>query len=207
MPVPPADQRLPKQERGVRPARAIPYTLHADGRAEDDAFRIDFRNSGGVAAVFQVREAGSADAPRSYTVEPGRHLTDMWDVTSGHDLSVHGPNGFFRRFTGAEPSWRSTDLAITPSYDEHGYTLVLELRNGGAKRVEVTVCDAYHSRPVTLSLRPGETQRARWELSRTHGWYDLTVTVAGDSRFTQRYAGHVENGKDSISDPALGGLV
>ncbi|MFI6064160.1 phospholipase domain-containing protein [Micromonospora sp. NPDC051227] len=54
----------------------VPYTLHADGHHGDDSFRIDFRNSGGVAAVFQVRQAGSADAPRSYTVEPGKQLTD-----------------------------------------------------------------------------------------------------------------------------------
>ncbi|MFC3502797.1 phosphocholine-specific phospholipase C [Micromonospora krabiensis] len=204
VPVPPVDQRLPKQERGVRPARALPYTLHATGRSGRDGFRIDFRNTGGAGAVFQVREAGSADAPRTYTVEPGRQLTDTWPSRSGHDLSVHGPNGFFRRFTGGR---NAADLEITPSYDEHGYKLVLDLVNHGSKRVEVTVRDGYHGRPVTLSVRPGATERAKWTLERTHGWYDLTVTVAGDPGFAHRYAGHVENGRDSISDPALGGLV
>jgi phospholipase C len=33
------------------------------------------------------------------------------------------------------------------------------------------------------------------------------VTVAGDPTFEYRLAGHVETGKDSFSDPALGGLV
>ncbi|MFI6243885.1 phosphocholine-specific phospholipase C [Micromonospora sp. NPDC050795] len=202
VPVPPTDQRLPKQEHGVRPARAIPYTLHADGHRGDDSFRIDLRNSGGVAAVFQVRQAGSADAPRSYTVEPGKHLSDTWPVTSGYDLSVHGPNGFFRRFADGR-----SHLDVTPAYDEHGYKLALTLTNRGSKRVEVTVRDGYHARPVTLSLRPGEIERATWPLARTHGWYDLTASVAGDAEFAYRCAGHVENGKDSISDPALGGLV
>ncbi|MBQ1028501.1 phospholipase C, phosphocholine-specific [Micromonospora sp. C97] len=202
VPVPPADQRLPKQEHGVRPARPIPYTLHADGHLADGAFRIDFRNSGGVAAVFQVRQAGSADAPRSFTVEPGKHLSDTWKVESGYDLSVHGPNGFFRRFTGGR-----SNLDVTPSYDERDFKVALTLTNRGSKRVEVTVRDLYNSRPVKLSLRPGETERAQWPLSRTHGWYDLTVSVAGDAAFEYRYAGHVENGKDSISDPSLGGLV
>ncbi|MEU8110876.1 hypothetical protein [Micromonospora sp. NPDC048947] len=69
VPVPPTtDKRLPKQEHGVRP---IPYTLQADGHHGDDSFRIDLRNSGGVTAVFQVRQAGSADAPRSYTDRRG----------------------------------------------------------------------------------------------------------------------------------------
>ncbi|GAB4106539.1 phospholipase C, phosphocholine-specific [Micromonospora taraxaci] len=202
VPVPPTDQRLPKQEHGVRPARAIPYTLHADGRRDGDSLRIDFRNTGGAAAVFQVRQAGSADAPRSYTVEPGKHLTDTWTIGSGYDLSVHGPNGFYRRFTGGR-----AHLDITPSYEERNDKVVLTLKNPGSKRVEVTVTDRYHSRPVTLSLRPGHTERAHWQLSRTHGWYDLTVTVAGETDFAYRYAGHVENGKDSISDPSLGGLV
>jgi len=44
-------------------------------------------------------------------------------------------------------------------------------------------------------------------LVRFHGWYDLIVTVAEDSAFHYRLAGHVETGKDSFTDPALGGLV
>lgn len=202
VPVPPADQRLPKQEHGVRPARPIPYTLHADGRRDGDALRIDFRNTGKVAAVFQVRRAGSADAPRSYTVEPGKHLSDTWPATSGYDLSVHGPNGFYRRFTDGR-----SRLDVTPTYGERDDKLAITLTNRGSKRVEVTVRDGYNARPVTLSLRPGVTERATWALARTHGWYDLTVSVAGDAEFAYRCAGHVENGKDSISDPALGGLV
>ena len=44
-------------------------------------------------------------------------------------------------------------------------------------------------------------------LDQFYGWYDLIVTVAGDPTFQYRLAGHVETGKDSFSDPALGGLV
>ena len=40
-----------------------------------------------------------------------------------------------------------------------------------------------------------------------HGWYDLVVTIAEDPAFQVRLAGHVETGRDSYSDPALGGLV
>jgi phospholipase C len=207
VPVPPLDQRLPRQERGVRPARAIPYTLHATGRAGDGSFSIDFRNSGGATAVFHVRQAGSAGDPRSYTVEPGRHLTDTWRFESTYDLSVHGPNGFFRGFKGGSPGRHSTKLDVEASYDERGFKLVLELSNRGSKPVEVTMRDRYNSRPAKLSLRSGETQRRQWPLSRTRGWYDLVVTVQGDSGFEQRYAGHVENGEDSISDPAMGGLL
>jgi phospholipase C len=37
----------------------------------------------------------------------------------------------------------------------------------------------------------------------TGGWYDVRVTVQG-SPFVREFAGHLESGRPSISDPALG---
>jgi hypothetical protein len=37
-----------------------------------------------------------------------------------------------------------------------------------------------------------------------YGWYDLVITVEGDPGFEYHFAGHVETGEDSISDPAIG---
>jgi phospholipase C len=202
-PVPPADQQVPHQEHGVRPARALPYTLHATAAVGSHSVSIEFRDSGTAAAVFHVRQAGSADGPRSYTVESGKRVTDTWTFDEAYDVSVHGPNGFFRQFRGGG----GARLDIKPSYDERGRRIGLELKNRGTHRVDVTIRDRYQSHPTTLSLRPGETEHEHWSLDRTHGWYDLTVTVHGDAGFEYRYAGHVENGEDSISDPALGGLV
>jgi phospholipase C len=203
VPVPPADQRLPHQERGVRPARAISYTLHVDGHASGAQFTIDFSSKGRAAAVFQVRSAGSADEPRTYTVEPAKHLSDTWDSASGYDLSVYGPNGFFRLFKGGH----GAKVDVAASYDEPDNEISLEVRNRSSERAEVTVQDRYTSRATKLSLNPGETGTERWSLSRTRGWYDLVITVRADSQFDYRYAGHLENGEDSISDPAMGGLI
>jgi phospholipase C len=55
-----------------------------------------------------------------------------------------------------------------------------------------------------MALSPGETDSARWSLTRTSGWYDLSIAVDGDPRFAHVVAGHLENGEDSISDPAMG---
>jgi phospholipase C len=38
----------------------------------------------------------------------------------------------------------------------------------------------------------------------TYGWYDLTVTSSSDPAFVRTLAGHVEDGRPSCSDPALG---
>jgi phospholipase C len=206
VPVPPADPRLPRQERGVRPARAIPYTLHADGCASAASFRIDFRNSGGAAGVFQVRSADTAHDPRSYTVEPGRRLADVWDFGSQYDLSVHGPNGFFRRFKGGG-SRQQPSLEIRARYDGPRYEIILEAENHGSKRVGVTVSNRYSSHNTKLSIKPGDAQTEHWSLSRTRGWYDLIITIQSDLCFEYRYAGHLENGEESISDPGMGRLI
>ena len=96
----PANQVMPGQEKGVRPARALPYDLEAIGRSVGNQFRIDFNNDGRQTAVFHARSANATDIPRCYTVEPRQFLTGLWplDANNTYDLSVHGPNGFFRSF-------------------------------------------------------------------------------------------------------------
>ncbi|GHE66681.1 hypothetical protein GCM10017771_90380 [Streptomyces capitiformicae] len=46
--------------------------------------------------------------------------------------------------------------------------------------------------------------RHRFDLRASRRWYDLTVTSAADPTFLRRFAGHVENGRVGVSDPALG---
>ncbi|MGA5304210.1 phosphocholine-specific phospholipase C [Nucisporomicrobium flavum] len=195
VPVPPADQRLPRQEKGVRPARALPYALHADSHVSGTTLTITFRNTGRAAAVFHARPVGAE--PRTYTVEPGKTLTGTWPAANGYDVDVHGPNGFHRRF-------HSGPLGVRTDYDLRAEKVTLTFTNHGSSRLQLTVRDAYTSSRTTVSLRAGQTAAKSWPVVRTRGWYDLAVTGAGGE---YRCAGHVENGKDSITDPAMGGLV
>jgi len=54
-------------------------------------------------------------------------------------------------------------------------------------------------------VRGGDVSVLMIDLRNSFGWYDLTVTVNSDSNALWRIAGHVETGRDSVSDPALGG--
>jgi len=182
--------------------------LQADGLAGAASVSINFRNSGGAAGVFQVRSGDAAQDPRSYTVGSGKQLADSFDFTSGYDLSVHGPNGFFRRFKDGAggPGAGLAIRALSGSRRDAG-EIALKLRNRGSASVEVTVSSRYSSRSTTLTLAPGGTEALEFSVGRTRGWYDLTVTVQGDPQFEYRYAGHLENGEDSISDPGMGGLI
>jgi phospholipase C len=212
VPVPPAHQKLPGQESGVRPARALPYTLDAHGAVHDadDSFRIQFRNTGQAGAVFQVRSGNSADLPRTYTVEPHKHLTDSWSVAaigaSKYDLSVYGPNGFYRAFRG-NVSGHHANLDVRAVYDEESHSIALTISNRASQIARVGVYNRYTSKSTKLVLAPGESESKSWSLSRTQGWYDLAITVEEDSQFRYHFAGHLENGEDSISDPIMGGLV
>jgi phospholipase C len=207
--VAPEDQELPKPERGVRPARALPYTLHAHGGLlPGGAFRIDFRNPGRAAAVFHVRSGSGAHAPRTYTVERRKRLAGVWNVASiglsRYDLSVYGPNGFFRRFKGRVDGQGHADLAVRADYDESDVAIVLTIANQAAQAMRVRIADNYTGHTLEHKLEPRDELSRRWSLLRSFGWYDLRIAVDEDKTFNYQLAGHLETGRDSVSDPAMG---
>jgi phospholipase C len=77
----------------------------------------------------------------------------------------------------------------------------------GTGQAEVTVLDAYTGNSSQNFIDPQQTFESRSVLNQTYGWYDWIITVNGDPTFEYRLAGHVETRKDSVSDPALGGLT
>jgi phospholipase C len=201
---------VPVQEKGIRPARALPYELnvHASVDASTSTVGLTFLNTGHAAAVFQVRSGNTADLVRFYTVEPGKSLAGTWSGAPSYDLSVYGPNGFVRFFKGSIGS-NAAALNVRSSYgseDDRG-AIKWRVTNVAAKPAEVTVLDAYSGESSSRLLAPNASLEDKVSLDQFHGWYDLVVTVAGDPTFGYRLAGHVETGEDSFSDPALGGLV
>jgi phospholipase C len=206
-PAPPTAQAMPQQEKGTRPARALPYELHAAAEVENGTVELEFRNSGKATAVFQVRSGNSNDAPRSYTVSPKQEVSDTWAVASvgstAYDLSVYGPNGFFRAFQGSIAPVAGAQLEVKTRYNRGQAGLMLELRNTGVSGCEVSIRDAYRKTTVTLQLRGHETAAREFELSGSHGWYDLLVEVEADAVYRRQLAGHVETGRDSVTDPAI----
>jgi phospholipase C len=94
----------------------------------------------------------------------------------------------------------------------HGFaglgSLVLQIANQTKNQANVTVTDAYTGKIVpAIFARHGEEIAFDWSLEEFQGWYDLVITVEQDPTFHYRFAGHIETGRESISDPAMGGLV
>jgi len=201
VPLPPLQQAVPAQETGQRYARAIPYELDAHGQVAAGQFQITFANTGGVGVCFQVRDGLNLTLPRSYTVEPGKSLSDSWAVAAAYDLSVYGPNGFFRHFKG---SLLGSEIEVGVSYDANGGGVGLVLANRGRVPRLAIATDAYSHQQFAQILVPGESIGKYWPLQASFGWYDVAVVVEGDSSFKRQLSGHVETGKDSASDPAIG---
>ncbi|MDS0140407.1 MULTISPECIES: phosphocholine-specific phospholipase C [unclassified Amycolatopsis] len=193
VPAVPAHAVLPKQEPGVRPARALPYDLAADAHV-GTALNLTFVNQGRAGATFYVTSPGGD--PRTYTAGAGCSLAANLPVTGGYDYTAHGPNGFVRQFRGglagpevsARPEGRSGNLALV-------------LTNSGATPVRLTLTDAYTRRSTSRLLRPGARVVEVVDTRRSGNWYDVSIVSDRDPRFLRRLAGHVETGRPSTSDP------
>lgn len=202
-PMPPAEQMLPQQEPGTKPARALPYELQVVGQWADGQWHMTFQNTGSAGACFHVRAADASGGPWFYTVEAGRSLSAAWQALDAYELHVHGPNGFLRSFKGNGSS-RKTMLQVTSHYSRRQAHIMLALANEGETFCNVSVENLYNGEALTYLLKPGEKVERRWHLDESYGWYDLVVRSDAEAGFVQRLAGHVESGAPSVTDPAIG---
>ncbi len=148
----------------------------------------------------------------TYAVKPGDTLTRQIPVSlfadSGYSIEVLGPNGFYRSFNGRSAK---APLAVHTSYERHARELTgnvqVLLHNNSAEPVSVSIKDnSYKSETVARKIKPGQDASVVLPLKRNHGWYDFTVQVEGSNQ-QARYAGRVETGLPSFSDPLMAGVV
>ncbi|MGH8295655.1 MAG: phosphocholine-specific phospholipase C [Steroidobacteraceae bacterium] len=184
------------QERGVRPARPLPYALQLSLAARDGGVRLRFDNRSAVGICCTAYWEATLEVPRHYTVGAGHRLDDLVRPPAKESLalSVCGPNGFLRTVRG--PGDSALEVAGTAA---PGGDIRLHLHNGGDQALLAKVRDASYGRSErSVQVAPG-AQEVLWDLQPSHHWYDLIVT-AGQHEW--RLAGHVEDGHESVSDPA-----
>jgi phospholipase C len=225
---PRASPLMPRQEPGIRRSSPLPYELHASCllNAERDravlSFEADNKQFGQRAAgapfVVYARTSPNAVEVRDYAVAAGSHLEDSWslaDFTDGmYDLCVYGPNGFYREFRGTA---RGPRLA-TRIRSAHARAATLP--NAGpslSRNVEVEItnqdtdpCDIEISTQsygyATHRQRIGQQQSITHVVDAEHsfGWYDINIRAVDNRTFEHRFAGRMETGEWSFSDPLIG---
>ncbi|MCA8325814.1 phosphocholine-specific phospholipase C [Burkholderia cepacia] len=209
--VPATPSPVDPQEPGVRPARALPYELHVNASLDGGTrLRIEFANRGNQGAHFHVYATNRTDGPWRYTVGARRVLHADFDLTAtngAYTFSVYGPNGFVRVFSGNVSTTATHRNPAQPEvkagYDVANGNLYLKLRNPGGAHVTLTLTDnAYGAPSRQVTLHGGDERVEQWSLAASHQWYDVTVSDGAAGTFSRRFAGHVENGRPSYSDPA-----
>jgi phospholipase C len=208
----PEHQAASRQDEGQRPSRPLPYRIAADARVEPGRLWIDLVNTGGTGAVFQVFDAAGAAGPWRFTIGAGeRYAAGHWNRAGplgSHDLIVHGPNGFYRRFAGRTDQGLSVTLTETAEGD-----VVLVVANAGAEpfRIEAAMDEPYpiaagDLRQRAIAVPPGQSERMVWSLAPSDHWYSLTVQAEGLPGFLRRFAGHADTGSVSRTDPGIGAM-
>ena len=219
---------IPQQEKGIRPSCALPYELDAHCSLGGDGKHCEVHLSAGnlingsnaAGAPFNVylrnlgqkNAAGKSMRAATYAVKAGDSLTVQYPVSLFADsrcvIEIVGPNGFYRFFAGSGAA-RAVEArtAYERSDDKFTGNLLVLLRNGSDTSATIEIRDnAYGSVSTTKTVGSQEEISIVLPLEKSHGWYDFTVAESG-SHVETRCAGRVETGRESISDPAMGGIA
>ncbi|CAM4401037.1 phospholipase C [Pedobacter westerhofensis] len=225
---------MAKQEPGIRPSCALPYQLYAEGKlsADKKSFEITFDNKNQVfgsktaGAPFNVyapgkymniNKPGVLEQVRTwaYGLKAGDTISDNWPLSEFENgiyhLRAYGPNGFYREYMGDE---KDPAVQVSVAYEHDGNrdglsgNIAIKLANAASEDLALEITDhGYKLNNHTKIVKASQTASLILNLKNSHGWYDFSVKVKGNHNFTKRYAGRVETGKMSFSDPFMGRMI
>lgn len=165
----------------------------------------------------ETDDAAEGEAPKeesyekmrrwSFAVKVGDKISYYWPLAGFSDqkyqVEIHGPNGFFREMRG-DAKGQEPEVHCE---NRKGNQLVLKVKSppGMTQATEISVeFLAYYNAKTMKIINPGEALELPISLIESSGWYDLQIKVQGNDVFSRRYAGRVENGESSITDPMIG---
>ncbi|WP_099768997.1 phosphocholine-specific phospholipase C [Chryseobacterium sp. 52] len=178
------------QERGSKPSNPLPYHFHVN--LENGNIKMSNLKEAGVPLLIYDRtQFKSSNYHFSYALYSKQELSHA--VHPGtYDYEVFGPNGFFRKFSGNNTPEIEIEFINNGSKNEA--ELIFKKKKGNAS---VILEDLYEKNKKTVSLHQPE-EKIKIDLSKNKGWYDLKIIWDDHIWY---FAGRVETGKTSISDP------
>lgn len=213
-----------QQEKGVRMACSLPYKFHVSCQVNKNSLSVGLKFhaekfDGAKGTAFNMYAGDSyknnSGNTWAYAVTAGDVLHDQLDIDGFpggvYDLHIDGANGFYRHFAGDK---NDPELEINFEYgsrklfgNKNAEAVTLQFLNHGEEPVTFTLKDNSYGKPSQkIEIKPGKKERLQMNLSKSFGWYDFTLTADGFEKFSKRFAGHVETGSTSFSDPHMGGL-
>ena len=210
---------LAKQEKGQRPSNALPYELYVHEEIDKKDKQITLHLEAGntffgknaLSCPYNVYTANEyKDGVKfwPFAVLAGESLDFSWNLSDFHNdtyaLTAYGPNGFMRGFKGKDEA-----LRVTSSYEwgkdrKPTGSLLITLKNEGKKTLHIEAKDNAYSRwNKNTTLAAGKSVTWKVETTQQSGWYDVSLRIV-DGLFERHFAGRVETGKHSKTDPQLG---
>ncbi|WP_069658882.1 phosphocholine-specific phospholipase C [Arcticibacter eurypsychrophilus] len=232
-----ANTVVPAQEKGIKLSNSIPYQVYADGYydAKQQGFVLNLKSktevfgkqtAGSPFNLYFPGKTSSKDVNgllkwenmrlRSYAVQAQGEISDLIALNTFENkiyhLRVYGPNGFYREFKGdhSDPSvkvlfeYQRNRLYKNKLTGNVELTLINE-RPEQLKEIMVTDL-AYGGATKTIKVS-GESGVVVLDLSKSYSWYDFSIKVKGHDQYEQRFAGRVETGISSFSDPFMGRVI
>ena len=152
----------------------------------------------------------------NYALKAGDKLADQWPLedfeNEQYHLIVYGTNGYMREFKGnaqdPQVQLNCEYQRVKNSPKKLTGNVELKIKNTASHAITIEIIDQSYKRGNhSKTVAAGASATIVLDLAKNHNWYDFSVKVKGNTTFEKRYAGHVENGKASFTDPAMGGVV
>lgn len=219
---------LPKQEPGIRNSSPLAYELYVDGslNLSHNHLRLTFQNkkdhfgektAGAPIQVYASRKyyEDGVWLPMkvwSFALEADAELDYIWPIDhfqeGKYQLDAYGPNGFFRGFKGEK---NEPLVELTVKYDilkKKNPHLVLEIKNLDPKiKLEFELQDkAYGKEKHRFQIDSLKTYSISLDTSKSFGWYDYMLIIPAFPAFERKFAGRIETGLPSKTDPQMGNL-
>jgi phospholipase C len=209
----PLPARMPVQEKGIRTSNALPYELHVSGALDKTKktfsfimeARKDLFKDKAAGAPFTIYAYGKEWSTRSYAVAPGGSVKDSWPLdlfeNGNYHFRVDGPNGFMREYKGNTNDAMVVDIGYEVDKNKAmtGNIKVNIVASGAPVSLEI-IDNAYGQEKASMRLGKMTVISQSLDLSKSQGWYDSTLR---SGNFEIRFAGRVETGKETITDPAI----
>jgi phospholipase C len=207
----PDRQNPTAQSPGQRPHRPLPYDFAVAAEiTASDRLSIEMTNRGNVGVVLTVHDNLDRNDPWHFTIGAGDTFShDAWfdpAVSNEYDLTVRGPNGFYRRYAGPVAA---TGLAVEAA--QQGDAIAVALVNRGTRQADFLIemdsrYPVANERKQRIAVASGHSMTVTLALGPSDNWYDFSVTAEGFAGFSRRFAGKVENGLAGKTDPGIGAM-
>ena len=217
----PAEQTFPVQEAGTRISRALDYTFVVHDEMSAEELQIQISNTGGTGAAFSLFDVLlllKQGAVKQYAIDAGQSIVQRLPIGSeGYHYILLGPNGFTREY---KASKQMDDFGTTFSYDVASKSVSLTIENNSPDAMDFILCNNvysdYYAAKFSKTIPSMDSTVFSLDVSAGGLWYDFEVlnaatcegsatdTDTASSTTTRRFAGHMEIGVDSISDPVMG---